>query len=844
MVFAPRESASSIGWKKRKRGSNSNNNKNTAISSEYEDENDDDHQGYTSYDSDNGSDHSDGGDDFMIGPTLPSFLTHEKEQVDGKADSHGDPKHEETILCQEDGSCVDFFPGITLTSEVNKDNFHCVTVTFDDEGASYTTTSSSPTYGPSPRPLHEDDAIMSNDDSSSLITKIKTGVAIVGQAQLTVINGTVTIFGYILSSTPSSSSQSSGETVTSKKNENADTFQNAVIIDCPRWSSSLSILPHHESASDDTTIKGSTTFQLIATKPNIDTFEIKPTDENNTHDRAISISDKWCNTATNIIQSFRRLSCDENIIDSTFSTHHVEDNTHDSDDIKPTMVQKQPTTTSDSVTNTSQHTMDSDNVSTTSQLQDQDDTPTKIEKHRTVICGAKGVGKSTYLRYLVNRFLSHKEEEDYLNSIQPNSTYNNDDQPSLKQSHCQSTQDDDISVNDQVKEGRIRQVAILDCDVGQPELSCPCMLSITIVSKPMLCTPAAHMVCNGDGLNSIICNKEIHSDCQSPSFAIAKTHLKAYFYGYTTSKANPISYLAAIKGLVEEYEDKFVHDGVASIPLIVNTDGWVKSMGYEILSSIIDVVAPDNIVQILGTSKAKFFDLSTHSMIGRTIHVVEALGRDNQGEEDLTALPQVQRRNNPEISSSCLRTLRLCTYFLHGYTNYQRTGAFMQQNGIIMDEDHMIARTIAGMKPYIVPYSKVKCVFLDEVDSEISDSDHNFVYDSLNCAIVGLCTQEHHQRGQRIDVLESCLPCYGLGIVRAIDRPRGLLYILTPVPQYQLKNVDILVGGLIQVPFECMFRGKYSESFPYITSYEESSSKSTRSFGQSKAKSDDGAKMK
>jgi len=52
-------------------------------------------------------------------------------------------------------------------------------------------------------PLHEDDTnsitSMSDDDSSSLIEKIKTGVATVGQAQLTLINGAVTIFRYTLS---------------------------------------------------------------------------------------------------------------------------------------------------------------------------------------------------------------------------------------------------------------------------------------------------------------------------------------------------------------------------------------------------------------------------------------------------------------------------------------------------------------------------------------------------------------------------------------------------------------------------------------------------------------------
>lgn len=39
-----------------------------------------------------------------------------------------------------------------------------------------------------------------------------------------------------------------------------------------------------------------------------------------------------------------------------------------------------------------------------------------------------------------------------------------------------------------------------------------------------------------------------------------------------------------------------------------------------------------------------------------------------------------------------------------------------------------------------------------------------------------------------------------LGIVRSIDTLKGLLYVITPVPQGTLENVDLLLQGFIQIP--------------------------------------------
>lgn len=62
----------------------------------------------------------------------------------------------------------------------------------------------------------------------------------------------------------------------------------------------------------------------------------------------------------------------------------------------------------------------------------------------------------------------------------------------------------------------------------------------------------------------------------------------------------------------------------------------------------------------------------------------------------------------------------------------------------------------------------------------------------MNATIVGLAISS--------DVTEQLPQCVGLGLVRAIDPSKGMLYIITPVPQQTLEDVDLLLQGFIQIP--------------------------------------------
>ncbi|OLY78884.1 Polynucleotide 5'-hydroxyl-kinase nol9 [Smittium mucronatum] len=80
------------------------------------------------------------------------------------------------------------------------------------------------------------------------------------------------------------------------------------------------------------------------------------------------------------------------------------------------------------------------------------------------------------------------------------------------------------------------------------------------------------------------------------------TLLGAINLGTTTSKYNPERYISAIQKMVSLYHSQTKTSVSAqdkcNYPLIVNTQGWVKSLGLDLLADICDIVQPTHYLQM------------------------------------------------------------------------------------------------------------------------------------------------------------------------------------------------------------------------------------------------------
>ncbi|WRX13102.1 hypothetical protein QQP08_005589 [Theobroma cacao] len=113
-----------------------------------------------------------------------------------------------------------------------------------------------------------------------------------------------------------------------------------------------------------------------------------------------------------------------------------------------------------------------------------------------------------------------------------------------------------------------------------------------------------------------------------------------------------------------------------------------------------------------------------------------------------------------------------------------------------------LAYALTSHFPYEVPISSIK---IRHLHCQVLSTE---IFYSLNATIVGLAVSSEE--------FESLPYCVGLGIVRGIDMFKGLLYMITPVPQSTLEKVNLLLQGYIQIPtFLLQVKGCRS---PYVSS--------------------------
>ena len=105
---------------------------------------------------------------------------------------------------------------------------------------------------------------------------------------------------------------------------------------------------------------------------------------------------------------------------------------------------------------------------------------------------------------------------------------------------------------------------MLDADVGQAEFTPGGMVSVTSVSRPLLGPPHTHPVGVGSGADV----------------------LYATLMGDVTPESDPDRYMACVASVCE-----FVHRRAAAqgVPVLVNTCGWVKGLGLELLTQLLAI---------------------------------------------------------------------------------------------------------------------------------------------------------------------------------------------------------------------------------------------------------------
>lgn len=294
---------------------------------------------------------------------------------------------------------------------------------------------------------------------------------------------------------------------------------------------------------------------------------------------------------------------------------------------------------------------------------------------------------------------------------------------------------------------RYKKVAYLDTDVGQTEFTPPGCLSLTILDK---ITPDLTIPC-------------------------LKTPARCFFFGDISSKRDPKLYLAYISALYDYYRKELSMLNLSSssinaaFPLVVNTPGWVKGIGFDILVDMLKYIAPTHVVKIHISAESKNLPIGEFWLDEGDNAAVTLIEINAARQDSLKRSVLVQK------DSRLLRDLRIMAYFRQCFPS--------EMNITTIKE---LARSLAAHPPYEIPISSIK---IKHLHCQVSNSE---IFYSLNATIVGLAVSS--------EVNDHLPCCVGLGIVRGIDSFKGVLYVITPVPHNTLENVGLLLQGFIQIP--------------------------------------------
>jgi len=316
------------------------------------------------------------------------------------------------------------------------------------------------------------------------------------------------------------------------------------------------------------------------------------------------------------------------------------------------------------------------------------------------------------------------------------------------------------------------QVAWIDCDSGQPEFTPPCLVSLHMLSAPVEGGPLEH---------------QRSGDVQ-------------FFTGDPSPRPDKEYYIQCIFTLFQRYQE-LAQAAPTPIPLVINTNGWVKGVGGTLLGRIVQYCQPRMIVQLLkNTSSPTTPDLIDFQAWSPRSGIVSLPAFD--GDQD--GVPH----EKDGMSAKSMRDLLIMKYFQCDQT------------------------PLAAAIPYRVSWNTMRVRFM------FSPVCPSMALYALNGTVVALCVDStryrlahdnHVEEHQRFPHFLSSTPicdCVGYGLIRAIDPDQRCYYIVTPVPPEQLMQVNTILKGNVELPTFAFMEGGVMNA-PYLCSNSLSASDGT-----------------
>jgi len=329
---------------------------------------------------------------------------------------------------------------------------------------------------------------------------------------------------------------------------------------------------------------------------------------------------------------------------------------------------------------------------------------------KLMIIGGKSVGKSTCLRYIINKELKN---------------YN--------------------------------KILLIDLDIGQPEIFLPLTISATIVDRPLL----------------------------GPGYFFNFNTTKAILYGDINVVCNPKRYLQNIKELSQYCSQS---NEFSSIPWIINTMGYNKGFGSELIAVLCHFFRPTKILQLQSLNSFNNFSYLMEK------EVLEKIPLNIFKNENLTL----------ETPSGSIKYLEQLNYKLVVMNSVLTTNSEPFEDG--KKEWNFNSKA----NRYLILISKLECILKTKFELFIDIKPICCCLDDIKLKLFGNKKLSEEQFFNLVDANivymchfkdeNSSLECHGIGIVRGIDKLHRKLYLISSVNMNFIKYVNCLSVSNISIP--------------------------------------------
>lgn len=343
------------------------------------------------------------------------------------------------------------------------------------------------------------------------------------------------------------------------------------------------------------------------------------------------------------------------------------------------------------------------------------------------------------------------------------------------------------------------RVAYLDCDLGQSEFGAGGTVGLYLLDSPLL----------------------------GPAFTHPRDAVRAHFIGSLNPRLESEHYIACIADLLEHfrYNEQYPSQSSSSsrkiadiVPLVVNTQGWVKGLGAELLTEIERLADVTHNIAFAAT-EADEDALDLEQQQPRKLFDGEDYGLEDEPAMSYGAVLSVTAATSSPLASryspADMRLLSILSAF-------QTTGE------AAWNFDH----SLAGCVPLEMQTSIIKEIYLTGDGSEhVSEED---AWLSLPGSIVGLISRSEaddaelavYQPG-RLLPSPTATELIALAFVRAVAPDNSAIQLVTSARPDSLARVTGLIRGELEMPLAGVVDWQQSideagaDEVPFVSSRED-----------------------